>query len=177
MDLFDIAAIEARHLDRLRASFKATTREDGGTCPCCDRWGKVYMRRINVTMARGLLWLSQQPGDGNGWIDVPNLAPRWLVRSNQLPTLRWWKLVEAPVPDVVEPEKRTSGLWRMTEHGRGFVAGIVKVPRAVFTWDGEPVGFSDEQTLFQACLGDRFSYAETMSTPAAEGPHDEQHHT
>jgi hypothetical protein len=28
---------------------------EGTTCPCCDRWAKVYKRSINSSMAKGLI--------------------------------------------------------------------------------------------------------------------------
>lgn len=35
-------------------------KSDGGHCPVCDRWGKLYKRGISANMARQLVWLCQQ---------------------------------------------------------------------------------------------------------------------
>ena len=42
-------------LEQLRAAWRSTIEEDGGHCPCCDRWGKIYSRTLNKTMAKSLV--------------------------------------------------------------------------------------------------------------------------
>jgi hypothetical protein len=102
-------------LAQLRSDWDRTKSGDGGHCPVCDRWGKIYPRGINRTMARSLIWLAAKSGDGN-WVDVPNTAPAWILRSNQLPTLRWWDMVERNDTEK-SPENKHSGMWRVTAFG------------------------------------------------------------
>lgn len=152
-DLFD------NTLEQARQQWGETIKGDGGRCPCCDRFGKIYARAINRTMAKCLLWLIQESQDGK-WVDVPNRAPRWLVRSNQLPTLRWWELVERMEPCEDERLKH-SGMWRPTDLGREFARDEVTIPKKVFTYDGAPVGFSSYMTTISGCIGG-FHYKEVM---------------
>lgn len=149
-------------LHTLRLSWKETIEHDGGHCPVCDRWGKVYGRAINITMAQSLVWLSRADKDEDGWVDVPNTAPRWLVRSNQLPTLKWWGLVERRA-NTEESTNKFSGMWRCTELGLNFVFGRAQVPRKVFTYNNMVEGFSEEK-IFICDVVDNFDYADVMET-------------
>ena len=153
-------------LNVLRRNWREIVEGEGGHCPCCGRWGRVYKRNINETMARSLIWLCKAPHE-NGWVDVPKHAPRWLIRSNQLPTLRWWDLVQrAGSRDM---EKKHSGLWRPTELGRAFAKGEISVPKTVYTYAGEREKYGDEITTISECFGTHFrlrsflrSYVEVM---------------
>lgn len=142
-----------------RNDWQAAIRDKGAICPCCDRFGKVYPRSINRTMARSLVWLAHHSRAGE-WVDVPSTAPRWLVRSNQLASLRWWGLVERAHPMPGEDAKH-SGQWRATAKGQQFAARQIAVPERVFTYGGEPTGFSDKLVHIDHSLPN-FSYAEVM---------------
>lgn len=148
-----------------REGWKKTIAADGGSCPCCDRWGKIYGRAINKTMAKSLKWLYDACQDApslRDWIDVPNTAPKSVLRSNQLATLRWWGLVERRLPEPDENVKHT-GMWRMTLRGMDFVEGKLLVPRKVFTYNGDVVSVSDDQVAFKECTGN-FDIDATMTS-------------
>lgn len=152
-------------------SWRTIIHNDGGVCPCCDRWGKVYGRAINKTMADSLEWLYHK-NTAMGvrtWIDVPNTAPTFVIRSNQLPTLRWWGLVERQEKDPTDKLQKHSGKWRITLKGADFVEGKLLVPKKVFTYNGEVTSTSDELVAFSNCTGD-FDYEATMMpVPVAVG--------
>tara|TARA_R110000868_G_scaffold140583_1_gene356351 strand:+ start:15896 stop:16366 length:471 start_codon:yes stop_codon:yes gene_type:complete len=142
-------------------SWKSTISDKGGHCPCCERWGRIYKRPINETMARAVIWLMRTQAGSGGWVDVPNKGPRWLVRSNQLPTLRWWGLVERLGTD--DPDQKHSGLWRPTEKGILFAHGRIRVPKFAYSYNNDVVDMSyDELIWVHDCFGKKFSYAETM---------------
>ena len=145
-------------LDKLRFAWRVDIDGDGGHCPCCDRWGKIYPRSLNETMARSLLWLVNQSANDD-WIDVPQRAPRWLVRSNQLPTLRWWGLVERL--DTEDKTKKHSGFWRATESGVLFAQNRLQVPKKVYTYNAEVEGFSQELVTIKDCI-ENFDYSAVM---------------
>lgn len=131
--------------------------DKGGECPCCGRFGKIYSRSINETMAKSLIWLAHEH---TLWVDVPNKAPRWLIRSNQLPTLRWWELVERHPND--NPKKKHSGFWKATEYGKDFSSGNIHVPEKVFTYAGDVVDVSPENIFIKNCFKTYFDYEKTM---------------
>mgnify|MGYP006291746137 CR=1 FL=1 len=149
-------------LQQHRDSWRHTIEGDGGHCPVCARWGKIYGRSINETMARSLIWLVATPLD-NGWIDVPLKAPRWLVRSNQLPTLKWWGLVER-CPNEKDSKVKHSGLWRPTALGYDFVNAGARVPKKVFTYNDQVEGHSTETVAIHQCFKQQFDYQEMMNT-------------
>ena len=130
-------------LVNLRDDWRLTIEGDGGHCPVCDRWGKIYGRAINETMAKSLIWLVGAQKNESGWVDVPATAPRWLVQSNQLPTLKWWGLVER-LPNDAESKNKHSGLWRPTALGYDFVNAGARVPKKVFTYNDNVEGHSTE---------------------------------
>jgi hypothetical protein len=150
-------------LARLRDVWRGVIESSGGHCPVCDRWGKIYARPINRTMARSLIWLCYAEVDGDGWVDVPNKAPRWVVQSNQLPTLRWWGLVERKDNDG-ETKTKHSGLWRPTDKGLNFVHHGLRIPKQVFTYNDTVQGYSTEEVTIKDCFTDNFDYNATMNT-------------
>jgi hypothetical protein len=154
MDVFEIAMLQ-----RMRGKWRTTIEDGGGNCPCCDRWGRIYPRTINETMARSLIWLCEAPTE-NGWVNVPTHAPRWLVRSNQLPTLRYWDLVERAGSKSVD--KKYPGLWRPTELGRVFARDEVSMPKTVYTYNNQREKYGDEVIRISDCFGSHFSYKELM---------------
>jgi hypothetical protein len=109
-------------------------------------------------MARSLVWLAHHSIKGD-WVDVPKRAPRWLVRSNQLPTLRWWGLVERQGSEDLT--KKHSGLWRATQNGILFAQNSIKVPKKVYTYNAEVEGFSDELITINDCVKS-FDYSAVM---------------
>lgn len=144
----------------MRRNWRELIEREGGHCPICDRWGKVYARSINKTMARSLVWLCYaKPADEN-WVDVPSQAPRWLVRSNQLPTLRWWGMVERRTND--DEHKKFSGMWRPTPFGLLFVEGKTTAPKKVYTYNGEVEGVCIDTVKIHECFKDFFDYEATM---------------
>lgn len=149
-------------LGKLRTIWRGTIESGGGHCPVCDRWGRVYSRPINRTMAKSLVWLAHAKPDAQGWVDVPSTAPRWVVQSNQLPTLRWWGFIERKANDSNSKTKHL-GLWRMTPAGVDFVRHGARAPKSVFTYNGAVQGYSTETVVLRDCFLDNFDYNGTMS--------------
>ena len=144
-------------LAQAKREWDQTIKDKGGDCPCCGRFGKIYPRAVNKTMAKSLIWLA-----GNktgGWVNVPELAPRWLVRSNQLASLRWWGLVERNDENL--GDEKHSGYWRATPRGRLFAGDLIRIPKKVFTYAGVPTGFSEEHIRISEVIP-KFSYSDVM---------------
>ena len=150
-------------LDKLRAHWRVTIEGDGGYCPCCDRWGKIYRRALNASMARALVWLVQQPGRGDGWVHVPDTAPAWLLRSNQLATLHLWGLVISLNEIGVPSKLASSGLWRPTERGWLFAHDRLLVPKYAYVYNNAVVEFGGSNVNVVDCLGEKYSYQSLMA--------------
>jgi len=148
-------------LDRARKYVQANL-EDGCECPCCGQNCKLYRRKLNSAMAAGLVWLVGEYGRTGQWVDIPNLAPRFLIKTGgQFSILVHWGLIEQKINE--DTSKRCSGLWRPTPAGQGFVLRGSAVPRHVFLYNNTCDGFSDERTTVIEALSDRFDYAELMA--------------
>ena len=136
-------------LQESRADWRYAIEGDGGHCPCCDRWGKIYPRQFNSSMARSLIWLV---GEGSAWTDVPNTAPKWLTRTNQLPTVR----------ESEDPAVKHSGIWRPTERGADFAYGRTSIPETVFTYNAQVIRFGEEKMRIEEAFETPFDYAQVM---------------
>jgi hypothetical protein len=143
---------------RLFATLKAG---EGMDCPCCDRYAQIYSRPINKTQARGLIWLFRMQPDDKSFINLQRLAPRWLVSSNQMSTLKYWNLVEQQINN--DKKKRNSGCWRLTDKGRDFVTRAITVPKVMMIYNDTVVGRSEDKINIDSALGKRFSYEELMT--------------
>jgi len=150
-------------MSTLREEWRKSIEGDGAHCPTCDRWGRIYGRSINRTMANSLMWLSLAPTDNEDWVDIPSIAPRWLVRSNQLPTLKWWGLVERR-PNGKDSKNKHSGMWRITQLGIDFVYGKVSIPKKVFTYNDVVQSVSPENVFIKDCFKDYFDYRDLMNS-------------
>ena len=144
-----------------RAKFEMAIKEDGMACPCCDRWGKVYGYRVNSTMVRALFWLFI--AGKSDWINIQDKAPRFILRSKSLSTMKYWNLVERK-PKEISDGKRFSGIWRITNDGIAFINRNLYINKKVFVFDDRVVGRSDEMVGVDDCLGNKFSYEELQVT-------------
>lgn len=154
-------------IQEAKDAWHATIHADGGQCPVCERFGKVYTRVLNKTMMHGLQWLydaNMQKGLRE-WVNVPETAPKEVLRSNQLASLRWWGLVERQLPAPDDKKSKHSGKWRITLRGCDFVEGKLEVPLKVQTYNAEAIGFSDDLVTFSKVRGD-FDYGSLVTAAA-----------
>jgi hypothetical protein len=151
-------------MDSEHKSWSEVINGEGGHCPTCGRWGKVYARTLNKTMARSFIWLCRVAAkDPQAWVDVPNTAPRSVIRTNQLPTLAWWGLVERCHKNDVNTTKY-SGLWRPTLKGWDFYSGRISVPNKVFTYNSHVQKYGGVNVFIHECFETKFDYNEVMQT-------------
>lgn len=135
--------------------------DDGISCPCCQQYARRYRRKFNSTMARSLIWLVREWRESDSsWVDVAKTAPRWLVRSNQLPTVRWWGLVERPVSE--DPTRKHLGLWLPTRKGILFASNLLRLPSHAVTYRGIVEELNGGLISIHDALGDHFDYSELM---------------
>ena len=144
-------------LEDARSEWVRAIHGDGAHCPCCDRWGKIYPRHFNASMAKALIWLVSQ---GFDWTDVPNTAPKWLTRTNQLATVRWWGMIERQRPKT--PAGKHSGMWKPTTRGWLFAHGQIAVPETVYTYNAQVVRYGQKNIKIQNAFKTPFDYREVM---------------
>ena len=133
-------------LSQAKKDWLVTLKGEGGNCPCCGRFGKIYERPLNQRTVRGLAWfykaeLSGKFDNCGGWVYVPSFGPRWMMRTYNHNTLKWWGLLDTKFD--------SPGFWRITRKGVSFVEGLISVPLKVWHYKDTPFGFSEEHTWFK----------------------------
>lgn len=136
--------------------------DEGVECPCCGQWCKLYRRKFNSGMARIIIWLVKTYEDQNrkGWINVPEVAPVFVRRSNEVSRLCLWKLAQER--DNEDPARRNSGMYRPTKKGWQFVRRRITIPSHVHVFNNEIKGWSDTHVDIVEALGEKFHYQELM---------------
>ena len=153
MNQIDMFNGEEAYLRKMRENWKKNIEEKGGHCPCCERFGKVYKRKMNQHLALCLRWIYVH-GEEDGWVDVQNKAPRWILKSKTYPLLEHWNLIES--------KENGSGVWKATDQGREFIHGYRAVPVAVHIYGNRLWGSEVEDIDFKNCFGKHFNFEEMM---------------
>lgn len=151
---FDMFEGEGHFLAKMRSNWSKSIEGDGSHCPCCGKWGKVYKTKLSQHLALCLRWIAIS-ADEEGWVDVQNTAPRWMLKSKTYNLLEHWGLIDS--------KSHRSGIWRATLRGWDFINGLSTVPAAVHIYDNKVWGFDSEETSFHGCFGKHFDFDEMMS--------------
>jgi hypothetical protein len=128
---------------------------EGAVCPCCNRYGKLYWRKLNSGMARALIQLHRHGGDN--WVNVTRLgrAKQQQLHHLEYTKLRFWKLIEK------HPTMKGS-VWKLTQLGLDFLLRGKVLRRHVAIYDNRVFAFSSEVTTVRKALGSHFDYDELM---------------
>jgi hypothetical protein len=143
------------HLRKLHSEWEETIRGDGGCCPVCGKFGKVYKIKLSQALALALKWIADS-GDEDGWVDVQTNGPRWMLRAKTYALLAHWGFIES--------KNSRSGIWRVKSRGRAFLSGESVAPVAVYIYDNHVKAFDAEGTSFRGCFGVKFDFEELMSS-------------
>ena len=148
-------------LDEVREEVMEGARsKDGIVCPVCNKFSKVYKRKLSSGMSRYLIAIVNN-FDGN-WVTVPNLdIYKSGVQRGDYAYLHHWDLIEEKPNE--DSSKKNSGIWRPTERGIHFVHREIKVPTHVYLYNNTVQGFTEEQIGIVGALGEKFDYEELMS--------------
>ncbi len=143
-------------------------RDDGVECPCCGQFAKVYRRKLNSAMARGVLFLyeldTRKPGEW--WHVAEEVAKRddlaHIQRSREWPKAKYWGLIEEK--DEEREDGGKAGWWRITAAGKEFARGNGRQPRHALVYNACVLGLDAlETTDIRRALGDKFDYSELMA--------------
>lgn len=135
---------------------------DGADCPLCKQFAKIYRRKLNSTMARGLIWLVKESGSSCAWVDYARIGPQWLQKKGgTLATLEHWELVESQ-PNT-DSAKRASGIWRPTVRGIQFVRGALAVEQYAIIYSNQCLSLDGDKFGIRDALGSHFNYQELMA--------------
>lgn len=157
--------ITKRTVQKVTEMLKGKVFEDmqdpeGTTCPCCDRYAKLQKRKLNNGMVLSLLWLVKQYANTGKWIDVPNTAPRAVLKAREFGKLEKWGLVKRAKNN--DMRKKDSGLWIPTAKGIKFVNGIEDVPMHMYMYNNKVWEWSEEIISIQDATN--FDYQELINS-------------
>jgi len=141
----------------------------GAYCPCCGQLAKMYRRKLNSSMAYALILIYRQSRlEPDGFFHVPSHLAGLGLKGAVAAAIRgdWaklvhWELIE-PQSGPHEGDGRTSGIWRITEKGRDFVLGHIRVESHAVIYDGQCLTLDGAPTSIRAALKSKFSYEELM---------------
>lgn len=135
--------------------------DDGYACPCCTQFAKVYRRKVNSSMARGLIAAYHAHGREYGYLqDVRRVHGQTDNREES--KLRYWGLMEEEA-DIRRDDGGRAGWWRVTERGETWALGTISIPKYARIYDGRLLNLvPGEQVTILDALGDRFNYRELM---------------
>ncbi len=130
-------------------------RPDGIVCPCCDQYAKNYVRKLNSAMAHGLILLYRyfREPTAEKFIHVERYLAKY-TRATDVYKLRFWELIES---------NGSVGMWRITEKGKKFVLGQIKVTKKIELYNDQLIGTSDELISFVEALGEHFNFYKLMA--------------
>ncbi len=146
------------------------TSAKGTWCPCCDKFVKVYRRKLNSGIARGIIGLALAHRDTKIWdfVHIDEILKAMTVRKwkhplspiTQIPIARMWGMVECRGTD--DPTKVSSGYWKLTDTGNDFVYSRTTTSKYIHVFNNALLDLDGEQVSLHDCLGDHFNYQELM---------------
>lgn len=144
----------------VQAFWDSVKKREVAVCPCCRRKAKVYKRALNSGMIRVLLKIARACS-GRDWVHVHDIFQGGGQKHRDWPLLKHWNLVE---PQTLRTgEKNSRGYWKLTDKGRDFLQGKIRVPSHVFVYNNTPVGFESKDVTAQEALGEPFNYFQVLN--------------
>jgi len=140
----------------------------GVECPCCTQLAKRYQRKLTSSMAYALLLIARAFRTKRDWLHVPEYLTEVCrtgatIRGGDWAKLVHWGVIEAKPDEQRKDGSKRVGFYRLTQRGRDFVDGRIRVPKHVLIYNSKFYGFGDKTVSVQEALTDRFNYAELMS--------------
>jgi hypothetical protein len=139
--------------------------EAGCKCPACGQHVQLYDYKLFATSAYSLILLYRM--DKNSDQEYFHIreyaeAQKGKARAPHFAELRFWGLIQRADND--DPAKKSSGYWKITDLGKQFVRGEIKVQSRILVYNNKFQGFSakSESIDIHQALSNRFDYSELM---------------
>lgn len=143
--------------------------DEGIECPVCEQHAQRYYRTLNSGMARWLIVLGRLTALKGEWATTAEVIQHAArarsfgssLGSGEAPSLLpCWNLIECRVND--DPSKKSSGYWRVTDKGRGFIECQVTVPKTAVIYNNKLERLEGVPITIRDALGKKFDYSELM---------------
>ena len=154
---------------------KTLVRGPGVHCPVCRQLVKIVEKDLSPEMAYVLILLYRhfKESDDWDWLDIAQYLESMVaigseVTGGEWRKLEYWGLIleRPPVKRSVlskEPPVKTVGFYRLTDRGKGFLLGQLKVPKSVLLYQGNILEFSGKTVSIQECLGKDYIYEDLLA--------------
>ena len=147
-------------IEKTRRQIRKQANDGGTICPVCDQHVKVYRRKVNSSMTRGLIAAYRAYGTRFGYLqDVRRTEGETDNREES--KLRYWGLMQEE--DAWRPDGGRAGYWRVTDKGEMWIRKLTTVPKYAVIYNGECLRLEGQQIDISEALGDKFNYRELMN--------------
>jgi hypothetical protein len=147
--------------------FTSKNLKKGTDCPLCKQDVKMYWKKIDSNMAKYLIVLyklTAQKTNREYFHTETDLKVTQKV-GGSFAKLRWWGLIEQKEKDTDYTTARTSGLWKITDKGKQYVRGEIKLPLYVKLYNKKMYGTDGKDVDIRHSLNAKFNYTELMNSP------------
>jgi hypothetical protein len=150
---------EAKELIRKHAN-------EGITCPCCNRFTKVYKRAITSSMAWALIMFYGEAkkiakninaNTIDCYIHVENF-----FKASSCPASIRGDFTKLKYWGIIACSEQHKGCYTLTRKGVQFVFGELSIPSYVLVYDDKIYGVSESLVSIKKCLKNKFSYEKIM---------------
>ena len=143
-----------REIEIVRA-WMAPQLEQGTSCPCCDRFTKIYKRKFNSGMACFLIDFYKKYGTS-----AVNMSDHHPVDQQRAHHQEYEKL---PHWGLLTRTDSSPHLWSVTPLGVLFLRGETGISKWVWLKHGVCVQKSKDKINIRQALGSKFDYKELMA--------------
>jgi hypothetical protein len=132
----------------------------GCKCPACNQNVKLHPRKLNSSMAFGLVILYKLQRIGGVKMNE-EIAKLKIPSSNiEYAKLAYWKLAE----EVQGLKGKRSGHWKITKLGIDFVRGDKTVSKTAYVYNNNCYGLSPDQVTLDKAFGTKFKYHDLLKS-------------
>ena len=126
-----------------------------------------YKRPITWGMAYGLiaLYVWHKKVNYTSWCHVENYLKDIHCAASvrgDFPKLRFWGLIDSKSNESSDRRLDGVGFYRITDKGRGFVEGKMKVFSHAIIYNNKCAGFSDKEITIKDALKKKFDYSKLI---------------
>lgn len=147
--------------------FTKKNLKEGTHCPLCKQKVQMYSKMIDSNMVKYLIVLyklTAKKTNREYFHTETDLKVTQKV-GGSFAKLRWWGLIEQKEKDTDYTTSRTSGLWKITDKGKQYVRGEIKLPKYVKLYNQKFYGTEGDDIDIRHSLNAKFNYIELMNSP------------
>lgn len=152
---------------------KLHVRGPGVVCPCCHQVVRMVEKELSSTMAYVLILMYRHFQSSSDWLDMSQYLANMVaigseVKGGEWPKLKLWTLILERPPEKKsilnpKPPVKTQGMYKLTDRGKGFVLGKLRVPKSLWIYNGHVIEANKKSVSIQECLGKDYKYEDLMA--------------